>query len=491
MGYRYSIYNKSNDLLLSATQKQAKIFRRRFLIGALSIAGIIAWWASHPHSTAPASAVLASTATPAASSTPLEAAIASSLAAGTPMMLATDNTVRLDTTPAAPVKPTVTASLNSKPAANGAPQWQTVTLKKGDTLGKVFSKTGLSAKQLQQVMAIKEVKTSLKRLQPGNQIKLLVSADKQLQQLSFALNTIDTLEIARTKDALNAKIIHAKADTQLTYAGAVVSRNFSQAMRKAGLQSKLTAQLAAIFKDKVDITKVRAGDRFKVLFEEEYIKGKKVRTGSIVAAEVNLQGKTYRAVRYVDAKGKTEFYTPEGKSLKKGFDRYPLTYTYISSGFSHNRFDPVAHRIASHPAIDFAAPQGTPIHAASDGKIVTASYNGGYGNMVLIKHDHKYESLYAHMQRFAANIRPGSYVKQGQVIGYVGQTGMATGPHLHYEVHVNGAKRNPLTIDLPSAAPLNRLARAKFIPQARQLMAQLQNNSKVRLVNNEHDDTNG
>lgn len=464
MNYRYTPNN--NDLLLTATQRRHKSLKNRLLVASLLLAGVSIFWISCKH--------LASNSvvpTPAVAQNQLAlASPATILPAATP-----DN------------KPPVSAQVQNTPA----PQWQTIILKKGDTLGKIFNKAGLNIVQAQAVMAVKDAKQSLRLLKPGNEIKLLVSPDKKLQQLSFAINALDTLHVSRNNNALTAEISHLKPETELTYAAATVTKSLSQATSKAGLQTKLVHQLATIFKDKVNLARVRNGDKLKLLFEEDYINGKRVRTGNIAAAEVTVQGNVYRAVRYVDAKGVAEYYTPEGLSLKKGFNRYPVNYKYISSGFSHHRFDPILQRMASHEAIDFKAVEGAPIKASGDGKVIYAAAGHGYGNMVKIQHDRKFTSLYAHMSRFGQNIRPGTAVKAGQVIGYVGHTGMATGSHLHYEFLVNGVKQNPLTVALPSAAPLNRLARATFIPQARQLMARLKVDSRVRLVANNHANTNG
>lgn len=507
MSYRYIIYN-SNDLLLSAKQRRSTSIRRRLIVIAF-IFGIGGCWlglrtsstaarpVTPPATTAPAIAV-PSTPAPGASPSVSSTVISSAAISNANAMLIAKS---LQPT-ISHVKPdsavTIAAVKLQPPHITPPPvtmasvaQWQTITLKKGDTLGKIFLQHNLTAQQLQAVMSVKEASLSLRRLQAGNRINLLISPDNRLQQLNMALNTIDTLEVRCKNNKATAKVTHQAVETQLTYASATVSHGLAQTTRKAGIQGKLGAQLVSVFKDKVDLMKVKPGDRIKVLFEEHYVKGKKVGTGNIVAAEINWQGKPFSAVRYVDAKGNADYYTPEGFSLKRGFTRHPVNYTHISSGFTHQRFDPILHRIARHEAIDFAAPAGTPIKATGDGKISFASNRGGYGNMVLIQHDRKYASLYAHMQRFATDIHPGTYVRQGQVIGFVGQTGMATGPHLHYEFHVNGISQNPLTVELPSAAPLSRLARARFIPQARQLIARLQGNQNMHLVENNHANTHG
>ncbi len=233
-------------------------------------------------------------------------------------------------------------------------------------------------------------------------------------------------------------------------------------------------ELAAIFGWDVDFAlDIRAGDSFTVVYEELYLNGEKLRDGDILAAEFNNRGKRYRAIRYQDPRGRTEYYSPDGKNMRKAFLRTPVAFTRISSRFSLGRKHPILHHIRAHKGVDYAAPRGTPIKATGDGKIVFRGRKGGYGNTIIIQHGGRYSTLYAHMSRFARSLRTGRRVRQGQVIGYVGSTGLATGPHLHYEFRINGAHHNPLTVRLPDASPLPRKYRRNFKASTAPYLAQL------------------
>jgi murein DD-endopeptidase MepM/ murein hydrolase activator NlpD len=223
---------------------------------------------------------------------------------------------------------------------------------------------------------------------------------------------------------------------------------------QAGMSDKLTMDLAGIFEWDIDfIQDVREGDEFTVLYEEIWRDGVKLRNGNIIAAEFVNQGKSYRAAKYRDANGRSNYYTPDGHSLRKAFIRAPLNFTRISSNFDPNRRHPILNTIRAHQGVDYAAPVGTPIRAAGDGKVIFRGVQGGYGNVVILQHGGNISTLYGHMSRFA-NARVGTRVAQGEVIGYVGQSGLATGPHLHYEYRVNGVHRNPRTVSLPPADPV-------------------------------------
>ncbi len=219
---------------------------------------------------------------------------------------------------------------------------------------------------------------------------------------------------------------------------------------------------------------IRKGDSFSVVYEEEYLDGNKYQDGNILAARFTNQGRTFTALRYTDSKGNTGYFTPEGRSMRKAFLRTPVEFARISSHFNLKRRHPVLHRIRAHKGTDYAAPRGTPIRSAGDGKIIHAGRKGGYGNVVIIKHGNRYTTLYAHMKGFSRGIKRGRYVKQGQTIGYVGSSGLATGPHLHYEFRVNGAPKDPVRVKLPQAEPIKRSERARFEEFAKTLMAQLE-----------------
>ena len=239
------------------------------------------------------------------------------------------------------------------------------------------------------------------------------------------------------------------------------------------MSDTLIMELAGIFGWDVDFAlDIRSGDHFTLVYEELYLDGKKQRDGNILAAEFVNRGKSYRALRYVDNAGRADYYSPDGHSMRKAFLRTPVDFTRISSRFGE-RFHPMLKKKKNHHGVDYAAPRGTPIKAAGDGKLLFVGRKGGYGKTVIIQHGGKYSTLYAHMSRIKPGSRRGDHVRQGQVIGYVGSTGRSTGPHLHYEFRINGVHRNPLTVRLPDAAPITAKYKSDFLNKSRGLVALL------------------
>ena len=235
-------------------------------------------------------------------------------------------------------------------------------------------------------------------------------------------------------------------------------------------------ELAGIFGWDVDFAlDIRKGDNFTVVYEEMYRNGEKIKDGNILTAEFINHGKTYQAVRYTNPENnRTEYFTPDGKSMRKTFLRSPVNFARISSGFTTSRYHPVLHKFRSHKGVDYAAKRGTAIRASGDGKIVHRGRKGGYGRTIIIQHGSKYSTLYAHLNSYKSKLRVGSKVKQGQTIGYLGSSGLATGPHLHYEFRVNGVHRNPLTVKLPTAKPVPKRYLADFELKTTPMLAQLE-----------------
>ena len=234
-------------------------------------------------------------------------------------------------------------------------------------------------------------------------------------------------------------------------------------------------ELAGIFGWDVDFAlDIREGDQFAVLYEQLYLDGERIGTGNILAAEFTNQGKIHRAVRYTDPQGHTDYYAPDGHSMRKTFLRTPVAFSRISSRFNLARKHPILNRIRAHKGVDYAASRGTPITATGNGKIDWLGKKGGYGNTIVIQHGSKYSTLYAHLNSYGRGLKKGSRVRQGQIIGYVGSSGLASGPHLHYEFRVDGVHRNPLTVKLPNAAPLPAKYRDQFKLASSNLLAQLE-----------------
>jgi murein DD-endopeptidase MepM/ murein hydrolase activator NlpD len=232
--------------------------------------------------------------------------------------------------------------------------------------------------------------------------------------------------------------------------------------------------LAGIFAWDIDfVLDIRTGDTFSIIVEELWRDGKRVAEGDILAAEFVNQGEQFRAIMYRSPDGTVSYFSPEGKNMRKAFLRAPLSFSRISSNFNPNRRHPVLNTIRAHKGVDYAAPSGTPIKAAGDGKVIFRGVKGGYGNTIILQHGGNITTLYAHMQRFNRAARNGMRVRQGTIIGYVGQSGLATGPHLHYEYRKNGVHMNPRTVKLPDAAPIDPALRADFDKVAAPLLAKL------------------
>jgi len=355
--------------------------------------------------------------------------------------------------------------------------WTTATVKSGDSLALIFARQGLSPQQLDRLMRADKKLAALKRLMPGQQLRFQISDDeqgKQLQQLEYRIDALNTLHVSRqADDGFAVRKETRELQARVTNASGVIESSLFLAGQAAGLSDNLIMELAGIFGWDVDFAlDIRSGDRFTVVYEELFLDGEKQRDGNIIAAEFTNRGKTFRALRYTDAKGRADYYSPDGRSMRKAFLRTPVDFTRISSRFG-KRYHPTLKKRKNHHGVDYAAPRGTPIKASGDGKLLFVGRKGGYGKTVIIQHGGKYSTLYAHMSRIKPGMRRGKRVRQGQTIGYVGSTGRSTGPHLHYEFRVNGVHRNPLTVRLPDAAPIRAEYRADFLAKSRGLVAML------------------
>lgn len=352
-------------------------------------------------------------------------------------------------------------------------KWRRVTIKSGDTLAGIFSDIGLSATTMYEVLNAGDASKALTRIFPGEEISFLVEQD-ELRAMRYAVDESVTLHVDRGESGYEVSLVANPLERRLAHASAIIQSSLYAAGKETGLSDNLIMQLAGIFGWDVDFAlDIRNGDRFAVVYEELFRDGEKVRTGDIVAAEFVNQGRSYRAVAFTDGEGKREYFSPDGKSMRKAFLRSPVDFRRISSNFNPNRLHPKLGVRRPHRGVDYAAAPGTPIRAAGDGKIVHRGTKGGYGRTIVIQHGSKYSTLYAHMLRYQKGLSVGSRVRQGQIIGYVGSSGLATGPHLHYEFLVNGVHRNPVTVPLPEAQPIAKRLMPEFLKQTAPLVAQL------------------
>ncbi|ACO80709.1 metallopeptidase [Azotobacter vinelandii CA] len=357
-----------------------------------------------------------------------------------------------------------------------------VTSGKGDTLSTVFAKAGVPASILQEILHDKEAAKYLGRIKTGQKFEFTFSADGELQTLSANLDKLESVEISKSVQGFSVKHEIAKPEMRTVYARGVIGSSFSLAAKKAGLSHGQTVSLSKIFAYDIDFAQdIRRGDEFEVIYEEKRLGSKRLHQGKILAARFTNRGKTYTAVRYTNKQGATHYYTVDGNSMRKAFIRTPVDFARISSRFSNGRRHPILNKIRAHKGVDYAAPRGTPIRATGDGKVTLAGRKGGYGNTVIIEHGNNQQTLYAHMQGFAKGIRTGSSVKQGQIIGYIGTTGLSTGPHLHYEFQINGTHVDPLSQKLTMANPISRGEKQRFLQQTQPLMARM-NKEKATML---------
>jgi murein DD-endopeptidase MepM/ murein hydrolase activator NlpD len=353
-------------------------------------------------------------------------------------------------------------------------QWTTATVKKGDSLAAIFKRNGLDAADLYSIMQLGKETRRLRNLQPGQSFRFDVDEDGALETLLYEVNKLETLAVQRDGDNFVASYHHKDVEKRINHASARVTSSLFEAGRAAGLSDTLTMELANIFGWDIDFAlDIRQGDHFTVIYEEDYLNGEKLGNGPILAAEFVNQGKSYKAIRYTDASNRSDYYSPTGLSMRKAFLRTPVDFRRISSRFG-KRHHPILNRMRMHTGVDYAAPRGTPIRASGDGKIIHKGRKGGYGRTIIIQHGGRYSTLYAHMSSYRRGMHVGKRVKQGQIIGYVGSSGRATGPHLHYEFRVNGVHRNPLTVKLPSAKPINAKYKQAFTQHAKVLISQIE-----------------
>ena len=321
---------------------------------------------------------------------------------------------------------------------------------------------------------IRPLAEKLARITPGQEIDFYVNDESNLTRLVHRLDRTRALHVSRDGDTFTFEEVVEPPEVTIATATGVIDSSLFRAGQLAGLSDNLIMQMATIFGWDVDfVLDIRDGDRFALIFEEQFKDGEKIGEGPIVAAEFTNRGRRIRAVRYVDPTGHADYFTKDGRRMRKAFLRTPVNFTRISSRFSLSRRHPILHKLRAHRGVDYAAPRGTAVKASGDGQVVFAQRKGGYGLTVILQHGSDYTTLYAHLSRFSKGIRPGSQVRQGQIIGYVGSTGLATGPHLHYEFRVRGVHRDPLKVELPRAAQLAEQYMAEFREKAKPLLASL------------------
>ena len=352
--------------------------------------------------------------------------------------------------------------------------WQTDVVRRDDTLGSLLKRLNILGDSSIAFLRGPDGSPLSSQLRPGQPIQAQTNANGDLLKLSYQVNSTSAFNVEMTDSGFTANTIAAKLDSVTVVKSAEIKSSLFGATDSAEIPDQIAIQMAEIFSSDIDFhTDLRRGDRFVVVYETNYNNGAQVSTGKVLAAEFINDGKTYRAVMYRNPQGEESYYTPEGKSLHKSFLRSPLEFSRISSGFSLGRFHPILQHIRAHKGVDYAAPIGTRVKAPADAIVDFAGVKNGYGNVIVLRHQNGINTIYGHLSRFAAGLRKGMHVAQSDIIGYVGMTGLATGPHLHYEFLVNGQHLDPLKVALPKAMPLAPQYQADFKSHSSGLFAQL------------------
>lgn len=377
------------------------------------------------------------------------------------------------------------ATLDASEDPGDGPDWKIVRVQPGETLERIFTRLNLGPGLLHQVVHVDASTRQLARIRPGDEFAFYIDPEDGFRALRAELDDQNWLYVEHGPGGLSSRTEKRDMDIHLTQASGEITSSLFNAAKGAGLSDNMTMRLANIFGWDIDFAlEIRAGDRFALVFEEIYRDGEFLRHGAILAARFVNQGRTYEAVRF-DAGNGPDFYAPDGSPMRKAFLRAPLNFTRVTSNFNPRRFHPITRRVRPHNGTDYGASTGTPVWAAGDGRVIESAYNSANGNYVFIQHGNNIVTRYLHLSR--REVRRGDRVRQGQTLGRVGATGLATGPHLHYEFLVNGAHRNPRTVDIPTADPLPDEHMPAFRALSTPLLAQLESIDSGRLLLASHD----
>lgn len=352
-------------------------------------------------------------------------------------------------------------------------------IQRGDTIATLFNRLGIDDKSaLDFIRQSPPAQPMFRQLVPGKLVTARTSDNGELLALHFPLNgKAASLVIEKQGASFLVTEQAPSLRSHLEMKSGEIRNSLFGATDAAGIPDAIATQLADIFGTDIDFHRdLRKGDRFTVIYEMYYHHGQGVRSGRILSAEFVNDGRVYRAVYFQDQQareGSGNYYTPEGKSLRKAFLRSPLEFSRVTSGFSNARLHPILQQWRAHKGVDYGAPAGTQVRSTADGIVEFAGRQGGYGNLIVLRHSGRYSTAYGHLSGFASKLRQGTRVNQGEVIGYVGATGWATGPHLHYEFRIGGEQVNPLATSLPTALPLTSSQLDKFRQQTGAYVAQL------------------
>lgn len=368
----------------------------------------------------------------------------------------------------------------STPVNNNDFFWQTDQVRSRDTLGILFKRIGVRDDDAKKFLMLSPASRAINtQLIPGRTIDIKTNAEGKLLYLEYELPDDEILIAGLTSSGFQVATQKLIMQKQQVLKSAKIRSSLFGATDDAGIPDQIALKVAEIFSSEIDFNEdLRPGDRFNVIYEAYYNAGELMKTGDIQAVEFVTRGKKHQAIHFGKANSKYAYYTPEGKSLHKSFLRSPLEFTRVSSSFSRARRHPVLHKVRAHKGVDLAARSGTRVKASGDGKVSFKGRKGGYGNVIIIQHRNGIKTLYGHLSKFAKEMHVGKEVEQSDIIGYVGMTGLATGPHLHYEFLLNGVHRDPMKVELPTSIPLDAKYKNEFKAKASKYL------TKIEMLNN-------
>jgi murein DD-endopeptidase MepM/ murein hydrolase activator NlpD len=362
----------------------------------------------------------------------------------------------------------------SEPATAGA-FWREEKIQRGDTISSLLERLDVSNEDISAFLRSSKDSKGIRQLVPGRSVRAKTSEDGELLSLRYLSSSDSMLAVNKENGAFQTSDQPVPLELRTMMKSGEIRSSLFAATDAANIPDNIATQMADVFSSDIDFHQdLRKGDRFNVVYEVFYHNGEPVKTGRVLAAEFVNQGKAYRAVYFQDRDGRGGYYTPDGKNLRKAFLRSPLEFSRVTSGFTNARYHPVLKEWRAHKGVDYGAPIGTRVKATADGSVEFVGKQGGYGNLVVLKHQGQYSTVYGHLSGFAKGLHKGSKVSQGDVIGFVGMTGLATGPHLHYEFKVAGVQRNPLSIAMPTAFPIAAQYKPDFEKHAKQLAGRLE-----------------
>jgi len=352
--------------------------------------------------------------------------------------------------------------------------WREERIRPGDTLQALMARLGVVDEEIHAILAAPAKNSQLGKLMPGRTVLGRITASGRLLLFRYLPNDTTMVSIERVNGVFDVKEQAIKLEPTLVMRAGEVNHSLFGATDAANVPDSIASEMAEVFSGEIDFHRdLRKGDAFSVVYEAYMHEGRLIKTGRLLAAEFTNAGRKLQALNFVDPSGNSGYFTPEGRSLKRAFLRSPLPFTRITSGFSNSRYHPVLKEWRAHRGIDYGAPTGTPVRAVSDATVKFAGKQRGYGNLVILEHARPYSTAYGHLSRFATGMRKGARIRQGQIIGYVGMTGLASGPHLHYEFRVHDKQQNPLAMRLPTAYSLETKHKPKFLAESAPLLRRL------------------